>query len=124
MAMPETLTELSIEEIEALYPDEWILVDVTELDGGEPLRGIVIDHGPQREPLWDRLERDGDDFNCSYIFFNGPIAPEDTVVVLWSIGSKFRLTDFQRSRFFVVRRLAAAFDQSPHPKDLWLTGRC
>lgn len=80
--MSETLVELSIEEIEAMFTEEWILVDVTELDGGEPLRGIVIDHGPEDKRLWDRVNRDRDRFQCPYIFFNGPIAPEGTIVIL------------------------------------------
>jgi hypothetical protein len=74
--------ELTLEEIEAQFPDEWILVDVTELDGGEPLRGVVMDHGPDDKPLWDRMEREWDNMNCPYLFFNGPIAPEGTIVIL------------------------------------------
>jgi hypothetical protein len=80
--MTEAPKDLSLEEIEALYPDEYILVDVTELDGGEPLRGIVIDHGPEDKPLWDRVQQEGEHLNCPFVFFNGPIVPDDTIVVL------------------------------------------
>lgn len=78
----ETLAELTVEEIEAQYPEEWILVDVTELDGGEPIRAIVIDHGPQKGPLETLLNQTWDSFNCPYLFFNGSLFPKDTVVVL------------------------------------------
>jgi hypothetical protein len=80
--MSETLVELSLEEIEAMFPDEWILVDVTELDGGEPIRGIVLDHGPEKGPLHERKMRDWDTMNCPYLFFNGPLFPDDVIVVL------------------------------------------
>jgi len=80
--MSETSRDLSLAEIEALYPGEVILVDVTELDGGEPIRGVVIDHSPEREPLKHRLEQDWEKMNCPYLFFNGPLFPEDTIVVL------------------------------------------
>jgi hypothetical protein len=74
--------ELSLEEIEALYPGEYILVDVTELEGGEPVRGLVIAHGPEREPLENRLNQEWEHMSCPYLFFNGPLVPEDTIVVL------------------------------------------
>jgi hypothetical protein len=80
--MSDTIVELSLEEIEAQYPEEWILVDVTELDGGEPLRGIVIDHGSDDRLLSDRMEREWENMKCPYLFFNGPIAPEGTIVIL------------------------------------------
>jgi len=80
--MAEMQSELTLEEIEARYPEEYILVDVTELDGGEPIRGIVIDHGPEREPLERRREQEWEKMSCPYLFFNGPLIPEDTIVVL------------------------------------------
>lgn len=43
-----------IPSLERQFPDEWLLIDVTETDDlGRPTRGRLLTHSPNREALDD-----------------------------------------------------------------------
>ncbi len=55
----ETYQELSVDEVIALYPREWVLMRVTEDDDdGFPAKGLVLAHSPRRDDISDALERE------------------------------------------------------------------
>lgn len=78
-------SELTMEEIERLYTEEWVLVEITEFDDHEdPLKGIVVAHDVDREAIVEpgrqlHLQKPG---VKSFTFFAGSIVPDDTVVVI------------------------------------------
>jgi len=72
---------VEIADIESLYPDEWLLFEVVEIDeNNQPIRGRLLFHSPDRalaEQKW--LETDCE---FTYLYFNGEPLPEDWVAVL------------------------------------------
>ena len=71
---------LTIAEIEALYPSEWLLIDepqtseTLQLEGGK-----VVWHSKDRDEVHQKA-MELQSKRCA-VFFNGPIA-EDTIVIL------------------------------------------
>lgn len=43
----------TIAELERNYPDEWILVDILELEENEPKTGKLLAHSPSRDALYE-----------------------------------------------------------------------
>lgn len=53
-----TVDEKAIQEIEDLYPDEWVLVEETAWDEIEmPVRGRVLAHSSERDTLTPQIRR-------------------------------------------------------------------
>jgi hypothetical protein len=75
----------TLEAIERLYHDQWVLVKETEWDKqGNPIKGILIAHGTEREALVQpriQLHEQEPDAK-SFAFYAGDIVPEGTVVLL------------------------------------------
>ena len=77
--------ELSLEELEARYSDEWVLIQETEWDDqGNPTKGLMVAHHADRENLVQaarslHMEKKG---IKTFTFFAGPTIPEGLVVVL------------------------------------------
>ena len=77
--------ERMLEEIEGCYVGEWVLVEETAWDEqGNPTKGVVVDHGPDREKMVDpasrlHIQKPG---VKTFVFYDGPKVPEDLVVVL------------------------------------------
>ena len=47
---------MTLEEIKHRYPDEWVLIEFTELDEGlEVIEGEVIAHSPHKEEINKKL---------------------------------------------------------------------
>jgi len=68
---------LTLEEIRARHPREWVLMHVLELDSdGEPLRGAVIAHSSDRDSISEALAKEplkGDpQYTGSYYIFRAP----------------------------------------------------
>lgn len=77
--------ELTIEEIETRYTDEWVLVEITEFDDNEePTKGIVINHQSNRELLTETIKkiRKTKPQTQIYTFYTGNPIPEGTVVIV------------------------------------------
>lgn len=75
----------TLEAIEHTYHDQWVLVKETEWDNrGNPLKGILIAHGTERDALVEpRIQLHDQEPNVkTYAFFAGDIVPEGTVVLL------------------------------------------
>ena len=75
----------TLETIERTYHDQWVLVKETEWDKrGNPIKGILIAHGVEREALTEpciQLHDQEPDVK-TYAFYAGDIVPEGTVVLL------------------------------------------
>ncbi len=76
--------ELTLEEIERRYPDQWVLVEETAWDEqGNPKRGLLRAHSENREdlqgPLKELHKRPG---VKTFLFYTGDKIPEDLTVVL------------------------------------------
>jgi hypothetical protein len=72
---------LTIAEIEAKYPNEWVLLDKlkTRRDG-TALGGVVVAHSAEREPVYRACEQLPPPRDVA-LFHTGPI-PEDVVFLL------------------------------------------
>ena len=77
--------ELTLEEFEARYPDEWVLIQETGWDNqGNPTRGLMVAHHVGRENLVQaarslHIKNPG---IKTFTFFAGATIPEGLVVVL------------------------------------------
>ena len=72
-------------EIEQLYPDEWVLLEITR-DAKDPLRvaGRLLTHSRDRHDLVEAYQSFRADHPQGrvYRFFTGDIVPEGVVVIL------------------------------------------
>ena len=79
--------ELTLPEVERLYPDQWVLMEETAWDEkGNPERGLVCAHSVNREdlegPLKELHKRPG---IKTFIFYTGEKVPQDLSVILWAV---------------------------------------
>jgi PHD/YefM family antitoxin component YafN of YafNO toxin-antitoxin module len=78
-------TGQTVAEIESRYADQWVLMKETEWDKqGNPLRGVVVAHSPDREALTEpvkQLRRENPGVK-TYIFFAGSAMPENVTVMI------------------------------------------
>jgi len=73
--------EKRIQEWENQYPDTWILLEVTEQDDGEPVRGRLLATAQDLEDLqetWKLHRRKG---ILTMLTYGHPLKPRSTVVV-------------------------------------------
>ena len=79
------MDEKTIQEIERLYPNKWVLVEETAWDETEmSVRGRVLAHGPERDTLTRQTrqaarQRRGVKL---FSFYTGEKISEDTVPIL------------------------------------------
>lgn len=58
--------KLTWDEIKRKYPDEWVVVvDYQEKDE-DITEGVVLDHGPVKEALYDRIQKPPSPFAVRY----------------------------------------------------------
>jgi hypothetical protein len=58
---------LTWDEIKSRYPDEWVvLVEYTHDDNEDIHAGVVYDHGPQRDQVYDRCQQVPSPFAVRY----------------------------------------------------------
>ena len=61
--------ELTIEEIEKRHIDEWVAVEVTAKEKGEPVKGKVLFHSKNKKEVWANVPPSkGKEI---YIFYTG-----------------------------------------------------
>jgi hypothetical protein len=75
----------TLDAIERIYHDQWVLVKETEWDKqGNPLKGIVIAHGVERDALVQPCIQlyDQEPNVKTYAFYAGDIVPEGMAVIL------------------------------------------
>lgn len=75
--------ELRLEEIEQVFPDEWVLMEETAWDKqGNPIRGRVHAHSRNRAELTEALRKLRGRPNIkTFIFYTGEKIPKDLVVL-------------------------------------------
>jgi len=77
--------ELTLEEFEERYPDEWVLIQETDWDEqGNPTKGLMVAHDVNRASLAKparslHMKKPG---AKTFTFFAGAKIPEGLVVVL------------------------------------------
>ena len=80
----EQYPEMTIEEIEQRWPDEWVLIEVTCMKDYQVVAGQVIEHGLDERVLIRREK----DFHYqhptaeTFIFWTGALIPEGVYVQL------------------------------------------
>lgn len=76
--------ELTLTEIERLYPCRWVLVEETRWDRrGNPRRGIVRSYSKTREDLRAPLQEVHKRAHAkTFVFYTGELVPEDVTVAL------------------------------------------
>ena len=81
----ETEKEMTLEELEAKYTDEWVLVQETDWDEqGNPTKALVVDHNVNRANLVHsaRSLHLKNERVKTFTFYSGQKLPEGFVVVL------------------------------------------
>ena len=76
---------LTIQDLENRFPNEWVLVEVTKTDKIRgPLFGRVLAHSHRRQDLVEinRAFCERNPRRMTYVFFAGPVAPEDYTVIV------------------------------------------
>ena len=73
----ETLT---IEAIERDFPDQWLLVEVTESQDGVPTKGVLLKASREREEVVKEIARNKG--KKLFLFFNGIAVSADTAFAL------------------------------------------
>jgi len=77
--------ELTIEEIEENYADEWVAIEETAWDEQEdPIKGIVVAHATDRNGLSREIRqfRQQNPKAIIYTFYTGELIPEGVMFVL------------------------------------------
>ena len=71
---------LTIKTIERDFPNQWLLIEVTETKDGAPYKGIVLKAGNKRQKIIDEISRNAD--KRLFVFFSGIPAASDTAFAL------------------------------------------
>jgi len=71
---------LPIETIERDFPNQWLLIEVTETKGGIPSKGIVIKASPRRQEILEEIDRNKG--KKLFFFFSGIAASPNTAFAL------------------------------------------
>ena len=70
----------TIRAIERDFPNQWLLIEVTETKDGAPFRGLVLKAGKERQDIVNEIGRNKD--KKLFFFFNGISASPDTAFAL------------------------------------------
>jgi hypothetical protein len=70
----------TIKTIERDFPNQWLLVEVTETKDGAPFKGIVLKAGNKRHEITDEISRNAG--KILFVFFSGIPATPDTAFAL------------------------------------------
>ena len=71
---------LPIETIERNFPNQWLLIEVTETKGGIPSKGIVIKASPRRQEILEEIDRNKG--KKLFFYFSGITASPNTAFAL------------------------------------------
>jgi len=71
---------LTMKAIERDFPDQWLLVEVTESQDGVPVKGVVLKASREREEVVGEIARHGE--KKLFLFFNGIAVTADTAFAL------------------------------------------
>ena len=84
------MSEQALKDIRTHYPDEYLLVEVTREEDGQPVEGILRAHGKDRKRILGKMHR----YVTSpvYFFFNGLEVKPETAYVLSFDGGAFDST--------------------------------
>lgn len=69
-----------LETIRRDFPNQWILIEVTETKNGAPFKGIVLKAGTKREKIVEEI--DTHKGKTLFFFFSGISASPDTAFAL------------------------------------------
>jgi len=72
---------LAIETIKRDFPNQWLLVEVTEAKDGTPSKGIVLKVGSRRHEIVEEIGKNRD--KKLFFFYNGITASPDTAFALY-----------------------------------------
>ena len=73
-----------IETIERLYPDQWVVVEVTRVDrANQPLAGRVLAHAPDEDEITRAAvkAREERPETQLWTFYTGELIPEGVIVI-------------------------------------------
>ena len=71
---------VTIKTIERDFPNQWLLIEVTETKAGAPFKGVVLKAGNKRQEVVGKIGKDRG--KRLFFFFNGIVTPPDTVFAL------------------------------------------
>jgi len=71
---------LTIKTIERQFPNQWLLIAVTETKDGAPLKGVVLKAGKRRQEVVEEIDRNKG--KKLFFFFSGIPASPDTAFAL------------------------------------------
>jgi hypothetical protein len=71
---------LTIKTIERDFPNQWLLIEVTETKDGAPYKGIVLKAGNKRQKIIYEISRYAG--KRLFVFFSGIPAASDTAFAL------------------------------------------
>jgi len=64
----------TIKTIERQFPNQWVLIAVTETKDGAPLKGVVLKAGKRRQEVVEEIDRNKG--KKLFFFFSGiPVSP-------------------------------------------------
>ena len=67
---------VTIKSIERDFPNQWLLIEVTDTKAGAPFKGIVLKAGNKRQEVVEEIGRHGG--KRLFFFFSGIAASPDT----------------------------------------------
>ena len=74
----------TMQELERLYPNEWVLGDVVEADeAGTPRRLKLIVHSPSRDKIHERTMKVPEGAHVAVWFLGPPLAEGYEAAFLW-----------------------------------------
>ena len=71
---------VAMKAIERDFPDQWLLVEVTESQDGVPTKGVLLKAGREREEVVREIA--GNSAKKLFLFFNGIAVTADTAFAL------------------------------------------
>lgn len=71
---------LAIETIRRDFPDQWLLIKVTETKDGAPFKGVVLKASDRREEIVEEIGKNRG--KKLFFFFSGIAAPPNTAFAL------------------------------------------
>lgn len=71
---------LTIEALERDFPNQWLLVEVTESQDGLPTKGVLLKAGGERDEVVKEIA--GNKGKKLFLFFNGIAVTADTAFAL------------------------------------------
>ena len=71
---------LAIETIRRDFPDQWLLIEVTETKDGAPFKGVVLKAGNRREEIVEEIGKNRG--KKLFFFFSGIAASPNTAFAL------------------------------------------